>query len=251
MTEERPRTTATARDPVTIECGPALLEIYAPAADVRGRVLQVPGLSGPSGIGYRPLYVQLCQTLALDGYEAAFFAGRGHRGRPGEFSFPGLLEDLGAVVDAWIGTGETVHLMAKSSGCPVALRFAATVPDLVKSVLLWGASPERVYRDLFPATGETSYTKGLRERGTRLAAEFRGTLFFPEHEIDSVDCPVWVGLGTQDQFSSPSEQLRIFEPGLKCETLFIIGDCPHSVAKGTSAWTPFYGMIRAWLESSA
>jgi len=216
-----------------------------------GRLLIIPGLTSPYHPKYLPVYRDTAQFIAGRGWEVAIFAARGQVGSGGAYSFPNAVEDALAVVDAWNENSNEhtpLALLARSSGCPIALRIASRRSD-VQSLLLWGGSPRAVYDRLFGGDADGSYMQACIEYGTRMSADFVDTLFYPEEEIAYCNAPVtWLGLGTDDEYTTETEQVAMVKNSkAKHSALHIIPHCPHGVSSASPAWSSFRDMLDAWL----
>jgi class 3 adenylate cyclase len=93
------------------------------------------------------------------------------------------MDDLRAVMDA--AGIERAHLMGISEGGPMTMLFAATFPERVASLLLYGSFATFIRRDDHPWMP----TEAERERSLELAEEYWGTglvlaTFLPEEERD-------------------------------------------------------------------
>lgn len=227
-------------------------EHFAPQATTQGYVLIVPGLTSRNHEEYRCVYDDLGQAIAELGYECVTLAVRGQLGSEGEYSFPNAVEDVATVIDAWLtGRPESVALFARSSGGPIALRVAREIKPLIRKILLWGVSPRHVYDRLFGSTSDGSYMRACIEYGSRMSENFMSTLFFPEDEIVHVECPVWLGLGIEDTYSTATDQLALLNLSApKGSLFFTLPACQHSVTSRSTAWPAYWSMLKAWLEFS-
>lgn len=117
--------------------------------------------------------------------------------------------DALAVLHAWDEDSQNplpVALLARSSGCPIALRVAQHRSD-VRRLLLRGGSPRAVYSRLFGDGNDGSYMQACLDYGTRMAPDFVATLFYPEDEIAGCDVPViWLGSGPTTNIRTPENR---------------------------------------------
>ena len=215
-----------------------------------GRVLILPGLTSPYHPKYVPVYRDTAQVMIAQGWQVAVFACRGQMGSGGFYSFPNAVTDALAVLDAWDQDSQPlpVALIARSSGCPIALRVAQRRPD-VRKLLLWGSSPRPVYDRLFGPDADGSYMQACTDYGTRMAPDFVSSLFYPEDEIAACDVPViWLGVGTDDEYTDAAGQTSILlKSKARHAALHVIPHCPHGVNSASLAWCSFRDMLDAWL----
>jgi hypothetical protein len=216
-----------------------------------GRVLILPGLTSPYHPKYLSLYRDLGQFIVAQGWQVAVFACRGQLGSGGLYSFPNAVADALAVLHAWDEVPQNplpVGLLARSSGCPIALRVAQRRSD-VRRLLLWGGSPRAVYSRLFGTGNDGPYMQACVDYGTHMARDFVATLFYPEDEIAGCELPViWLGVGTQDEYTGPRDQVSILMNSKAGHSaLHVIQNCPHGVSSTNPAWRPFRDMLGAWL----
>jgi alpha-beta hydrolase superfamily lysophospholipase len=226
--------------------------LIAPGEPKRETVVIVPGLTSRSHPSYLSVYTDLAEVVASEGFRVVSVTTRGQFGAGGEYNFPNAVDDIAQVI---INVQEEfegkVWLIGRSAGAPIALRVARTLgPNRIAKVLLWGASTKKVYHGLFGPESDGSYLRACTEFGSSMASNFVETLFFPEEEIEYANCPVWLGIGSNDEYSSGSDQALILEQCLlgPC-ALFFVPLAKHAVRKGDSSWAAFRELVRLWLLS--
>lgn len=216
----------------------------------RGRVLLVPGLTSRNHQKYKAVYDNLADSLTKIGFEVLTMAIRGQLGSGGKYSFPNAVSDIELVIADWLKDSiDPVALFARSSGSPIALRVAQKLETRIDKVLLWGASPKAVYDRLFGTQSDGSYIRACLEYGTTFEDDFIQTLFYPEDEIGALSCPVWLGIGTEDEYSKPTEQIEILLKSKNPKSLlYVLPHTPHAVSIGDKYWDTYFRMIDNWLS---
>lgn len=239
------------RSSVALDGSALVWEIFPAAPPVKpNHVLLVPGLTSRNHPKYAPVYTDLAELLAKNGNETVTLALRGQLGSEGVFSFPNAVDDLEAILVDWLSSaGGGVSIFARSSGAPIALRLARRVPDCICRLFLWGCSPRGVYDRLFGPKSDGEYLRACVEYGTKFAEDFEVTLFYPEDELPYVNCPVWLGLGTDDEYTGPEEQAAILRRAKdRRAILVVVPYCPHALASDHPAWPTYSDLIQAWLH---
>ena len=225
--------------------------VFCPEQSVPlGRVVLIPGLTSPCHEEYTPVYEALAGVLVDAGYECATIAVRGHQGAEGRYSFPNAVDDIQVVLSEWKSAEpRRVALFARSSGGPLALRLARCLPQSVDRILLWGCSPKVVYDQLFGEQSDGSYMRACVDYGTCFTVDFAQTLFFPEDELQHVQVPVWLGLGSEDEYTDCAIQTQILGNAQHPESLlYFLPKCPHAVKSSMRAWPAYKSMILTWLS---
>lgn len=185
------------------------------------------------------------------------------------FTSDELVADLLGLADA-LGL-EAFHLLGFSLGGMTALRFAATYPHRVRSLVVVGASPEREPRasvgrrlmdpdrierddprwahDLArrhdPGQGEGAWRRLL----PAIAADIESQALLTPAELREIACPALVACGDRDPFM-PVSQAWGLKRALPRGRLLIAPDCGHEVlterpAVFSAAMADLYGEMEA------
>ncbi len=216
------------------------------AQSARRRVLIVAGITSRNHPDYRALYDAMATDLVVAECEVVTFAARGQMGSEGIYSFPSCVEDVLTIANEW-SPGEPMALFGRSAGGPIALRCAARLQ--ASQVMVWGAAGRLTYEELFGPGSDGSYLQACEKYGTRMHQKFYQSTFFPEDEICNVKCPVWIGIGDQDEHSSAAEQLcTLLNSKRDDNVLFVIKGARHAVKADGSGWHAMRQILRAWLN---
>ncbi len=217
-------------------------------------VVVVPGLSSRHSDKYSCVYNDLGAGLATSGFTAVTFSTRGQAGSGGYYSFPNIVEDISLIVsylkESKI-TQNNIHLLSRSSGGPPALRFA-TLPEFkddIRSLALWGISLKSVYEDIFGDEKREYWLNRMKDGGTVVKEDFLDTLFYPEDIVCNVDNPVLFFLGTEDEFTTPEEQLVLLrETAHSASSLRVIKGAKHAIDKDSDFFENYMQSFTNWFN---
>jgi len=236
-----------------VEASHIEIDLYRPVdATLHGAegppvIVIVPGAASKNWHGYRALCEPLAMALADAGFSSLNFAARGQEPCPGTWSLQSMLTDLGALLHHLRSTGlSRIGLLAYSAGTSVALAYVLQDPNWVRSVAMWGTCFSPFYASFYSDIAEAR--RRLAKLGTRISDDFRvPSSMMPEHLLPSVTVPLLLAFGTEDQYSSISDQLTAFTRSASSRSEFVvIKNATHAITSAHPAFPDLIAVFRSW-----
>lgn len=212
-------------------------------------ILMVPGAGGKNYPTYQKVYEDLAIDLVNNGFCAITFSPRGHSGSGGLYSHKNVLEDITSVSQYIKNNnyGKDTILFGRSAGAGISAQYAINNPE-IKGIALWGGPPRIDAWFTLEKRADTFHN--FTKRGTNFDEDrFLNSIINLEEVIEHVKSPFLLFAGSDDEYTSQTEQFNLWLKVSSTQSMFtIIKGAKHALDSSHAQYKEYRDLLVYWIK---